>query len=256
MKLSMIVPSIRSENLKSLNDSVRKSFSGDYELIVVSPYRKLPDLDCTWIESQSSPTVCQQLGLLEATGDYVCFGWDDGVYLPGAIDKMVKQLYVHSHGVDILIPDIAVSGKYIEGDIAPAYMTSEKYYVINNHQRAASPYITNDFMLFNTGLVSRETLLDIGGFDCRFETTGISAVDLAIRMQLFGVKVVLSEDVVLKCTWLPGDEGDHGPINQAFDDDFALLHKKYRQPIFHKRIVIPLDNWKQQPLKWERRFGT
>lgn len=246
MKLSVIVPSIRSCNLVTFNESIKSSFSGDYELIVISPYKKLPELDCIWIESHANPTVCQQLGLLFSSGDYVCFGWDDGLYLPGAIDKMFLQME----------PKTAVSGKYIEGDIAPAYMSSKKYYIINTHDRASSPYITNDFLIFNTGIVLKEDLLFIGGFDCRFETTGLSAVDMAIRLQLSGVKVVLSEDVVLKCTWLPGDEGDHGPINQASEDDFALLHKKYRQPIFHKRIIVPLDNWKDQPARWERRFES
>lgn len=245
MKLSVIVPSIRSEMLQGLYDSIHSSFSGEWEFIVISPYtNKILGKNMKCIYSSAHPTVCQQLGLIEAKGDYVCFGWDDGVYFPGAIDNMFAQLE----------PNSAVSGKYIEGDIAPEYMRSHKYYIINTHTSASSPYIDNTFLLLNTGLVPREKLLEIGGFDCRFESTGISAVDMAIRLQLYGVKVILSEDVVLKCTWLPGDEGDHGPINEAVEDDFGLLHKKYRQPIFHKRIVIPLDNYKQQPQIWERRF--
>lgn len=248
--LSIIVPSIRSEKLPGLYESIKNSFSGDFELIIISPNPKInkfvDNQQIYWIESWANPTVCQQLGLLSSFGEYVCFGWDDGLYEPSAIDKMMSQV---SEGV-------AVSGRYIEGDIAPAYMTSDKYYVINTHDRASSPYITNDFLLLNTGIIKKKDLLAIGGFDCRFETTGLSAVDMAIRLQLFGVKIILSEGVVLKCTWLPGDEGDHGPINEASDDDFSLLHKKYRQPIFHKRIIINAENYKLQPSVWKRRFKS
>lgn len=245
MRLSVIVPSIRSENLVAFDESIKQSYSGEYELIIVSPYRKLPELDCIWIESRAHPTVCQQLGLIQAKGDYVCFGWDDGWFLPGMIDKMFTQLE----------PNSAISGKYIEGYMAPTYMASTDYYRVNTHDRAASPYLSNDIMLVNTGLVPRGTLLEIGGFDCRFESTGISAVDMAIRLQLHGVKVILSDDVVLKCSWLEGDAGDHGPIHAAVESDFNLLHKKYRQPIFSKRIIIDINNYKSQPVVWSRRFS-
>lgn len=246
--LSVIVPSIRIENLNKLHKSICESFNGEWEFIVIGPYQPESIENMTWINSQANPTVCQQLGLIEAKGEYVCFAWDDGVYLPGAIDNMFGILGRH-YG-----ENVAVSGKYIEGDIAPEYMKSKKYYIINTHDKASSPYIDNSFMLLNTGLVPRVTLLDIGGFDCRFESTGISAVDMAIRLQLYGTKIILSDDIVLKCTWLPGDAGDHGPVNDAVEDDFSLLHKKYRQPIFHKRIVIDINNWKLQPTVWERRF--
>lgn len=255
--LSIIVPSIRSEKLPGLYESIKNSFSSDFELIIISPNPKIPEFidnqQIYWIESWANPTVCQQMGLLSSFGEYVCFGWDDGLYEAGAIDHMFLQLSCQTNS-DFLPNNIAISGRYIEGDIAPAYMTSDKYYVINTHDRASSPYITNDFLLLNTGIIKKKDLLAIGGFDCRFETTGLSAVDMAIRLQLFGVKVVLSEGVVLKCTWLPGDEGDHGPINEASEDDFSLLHKKYRQPIFHKRIIIDAENYKLQPKVWERRF--
>lgn len=248
MKLSVIVPSIRIENLPKLHESICKSFSGEWEFIVIGPYQPEPIENMTWIYSKANPTVCQQLGLIEAKGEYVCFAWDDGLFEPNAIDNMFGLLG-RNYG-----ENVAISGKYIEGDIAPAYMSDKKYYIINTHDKASSPYIDNSFLLLNTGLISRQILLDIGGFDCRFESTGISAVDMAIRLQLYGVKVILSDDVVLKCTWLPGDEGDHAPINSAVEDDFSLLHKKYRQPIFHKRIIIDINNWKEQPEIWLRRF--
>lgn len=248
MKLSMIVPSIRSENLVAFEKSVFESFPGEYELIIISPYKCIPGfLGCPyikWIESHASPTVCQQIGLIAAQGQYVCFGWDDGLYEPFAIDRMFEQLE----------PNTAISGRYIEGDLAPDYMRSEKYYKIITHDKAHSPYLDKDYLLLNTGLIPRETLLAIGGFDCRFESTGISALDMAIRLQLHGVRIILSNNIVLKCSWLPGDAGDHGPVDEAVNSDFSLLHKKYRQPVFHKRIIIDIDNYKQQPLIWERRF--
>lgn len=245
MKLSLIVPSIRTQNLPKLHESINKSYSGKWEFIVIGPY--VPEFipkNMIFIQSKANPTVCQQLGLLQANGDYVCFGWDDGWFMPDAIDKMFEQLE----------PNTAISGKYIEGDIAPEYMKSKKYYIINTHTSASSPYLDDTFMLLNTGIIPRNKLLDIGGFDCRFQTTAISAVDMAIRIQLFGTKIILSEDIILKCSWLPGEEGDHKPINDSMEDDFSLLHKKYRQPIFHKRIIIPIDNWKNEPQIWEKRF--
>ncbi len=253
VKLSIIIPSIRSEKLLALYDSIEKSCSYTFEIIIISPYRILPifvnNPEIKWIESRANPTICQQLGLIAATGDYVLFAWDDGLFEPLSIDKMFGLLGRH-YG-----ENVAISGKYIEGDTAPDYMNSNDYYMIKTHTKAASSLLPDDFMLVNTGLISRETLLSLGGFDCRFESTAISAVDMAIRLQLHGVKVILSDDIVLKCSWLEGDAGDHAPVNAAVENDFNLLHKKYRQPIFSKRIIIPLDNYKQQPKVWDRRFS-
>src|SRR5689334_18397228 len=121
MKLSMIIPSIRIENLQRLHSSIEKSFTDEWEFIVIGPYRpEFTSENMIWKFSESNPTVCQQIGLIEATGDYVCFAWDDGLFEPNTIDKMFLQLE----------PNTAISGKYIEGDIAPGYMESKKYYII------------------------------------------------------------------------------------------------------------------------------
>ena len=245
--LSVIVPGIRVLNWQKLYTSIKKAYSGEWEIIFIGPYAPIDKMgdNVKYIHSLRHPNACQQIGLIESTGDYIMPSWDDGTYRGGSIDKAFS----------LLQPNSAVAGKYTEGDIAPAYMADKKYWFINTHSQAYSPYVPDDFIIFNTGIVSREKLIELGGFDCRYEATALGFIDLSIRMQLSGVKVILMEEVMMDCSWLPGTEGDHGPIHEAMEEhDFSLLHKMYRQPVFHKRMKIDINNWKEQPEIWERRF--
>ena len=247
MQLSIVVPAIRKELWEKFYNSLTESFHGKWELILIGPYEPSFRKDnMRWIEDWGNPTRCQQIGILEAKGEWICFGWDDAIFQNNALDEYYSKLSDYK---------TAISGKYMEGTQSGGYMLSEDYYKIKTHEQVQSPYVPQDFVIFNTGIVSTQLLKETGGMDCRFETTGLACLDLSIRLQLYGAKIIIGEGLLLTCTWLPGNEGDHEPVNKAFFQvDMPYYNRKYKTPEFKNETIIPLDNWKQSPERWERRF--
>lgn len=221
MQLSVIVPAIRKDNWRKLYDSIGKSFSGTWELILIGPYA--PDFEesnLSWIEDWGCPSRCCQIGLVHSAADWISFGWDDGWFHEGAMDEAWKLLELENY-------QRAVIGKYVEGNVdqlllqtggAPSPMTQEHYYYVMTHLAAASHHIPKDFKIFMTGIVSKQMLLEVGGFDCSLETMGMSLLDMSIRMQLRGCKMVVQPSVLITCGWDIGDSGDHAPVNRAFNE--------------------------------------
>lgn len=247
MKLSIIIPCFRKELWEKLYNSLAESCSAEWELILVGPYQ--PDFvkyNMTWIEDWGHATRCQQRGLLAAKGEWLCFGWDDGIYYPGALDNALSMVKDYK--------DVVV-GKFIEGEENRIYMSGDEYYYIKHHEAARSPYLKDEFMIYSTGIISKQLMLEVGGFDCRFETMALSVLDLSIRIQLLGCNMILKREPIMECTWQPGDTGDHGPVNTAMRYDTKLYRKIYKGPVFDGHIKVELDNWMQQPEKWDRRFS-
>ena len=255
MKLSVILPSIRTARLLAWFESFEGSYSGAWELIVVSPFQLPTALEgrAKWIQDWGHPVRCQQLGLLAATGDYVHRGVDDSLYRPGTMDAAVAKLTDDYKTV--------VSAKYTETNASVdrthkdfQNMNDPKYYDIGYHLQASIFYMPAHYRLLNFGIVSRKLLLEVGGWDCAFESVAIAELDLAIRLQRAGGNIILSDDIVLECDWLPGLEGDHGPMHEAFAPDMEKYKVIYNDPACEKRMSVPLDNWTQAAPIWSRRF--
>ena len=256
MDLSVIVPGFRVKEWQNMYQSIKQSFSGQWEMIIVGPYS--PDFsepNLTWIEDWGCPTRCQQIGMLEAKGDWHCYGWDDGVYQNGALDRAWETLKEHNFDYKTI-----VIGKFVEGNAEQLKgympMLTEEYYFIRTHEEARSPYLPDDFKILSTGLISAKLIKEVGGFDCQFETMALSVLDLSIRLQLYGCKMIVQEGVMLICSWQPGNTGDHEPVNKAFyNADMPRYQKKYRSPDFNPDIIISKNNWQEVPRKWNRRFA-
>lgn len=55
---------------------------------------------------------------------------------------------------------------------------------------------------------------------------------------------------------MPSFSGDHGPIHFAqTEHDEDLFKKIWDDPENEERIVIDIDDWKNCPALWERRFN-
>lgn len=252
MKLSVLVPSIRTENLKRLYDSVGSAFSGTFEFIVISPYDLPSELNqdnVKLIKSWRSPIACQQQGLMQSQGEYITWAADDGVYLPGSLDESFKIL----DGEDY---KTVVMGKYLEGD-TPVNMESNWYYTLCNHDSMKSlPGIPEDSLMLNCGLVSKQLLFELGGWDCfRFQVCPMAYNDFAIRAQKFGAKFIIQSMLMFKCSHEPGMMGTHGPIHVAqTNHDEPVFRGLYG--IIYDRNVIDINNWENTPEKWGIRFGV
>lgn len=253
MKLSMILPGIRAGNWLRFYESIEKSTKESFELIIISPY----DLPYTmrnkknvkYIKDFGSPVRCQQLGLLQCEGEWVAWGADDGYFLPGALDIAFNNL----EGKD---SKTVLIGKYHEGNASPD-MNTIHYYYIYTHDSSRCPFIPKDCLMLMVGLVSREEIMKIGGFDCSFEALPMAFNDISIRLYNDKCSFIFQSEVMLKCGHMPGLEGDHAPIHNAqvyYDTPrFKMIYSFEKS---QERIIIPLDNWKKSPEVWERRFGN
>lgn len=251
MKLTVICPGIRTKNWRKLYDSIGKAFSGKWEIIFVGPYPLPEDMlgfdNVHFIEDWGSPIRCQQRGLIAAHGSHITWAADDGYFLPGSLDIAFSKLE----------PNALVMGKYYEGNNdGDMPMQEDKYYILSNHDATKVKWIPSHYYMLNVGVVPREMLLEIGGWDCQFEVCPMSYNDLAIRLQRNGVKFIVQNEMMFKCSHMPGHEGDHGPIHdgQIYHDQ-PLFKRIYWDTSCANRIKIDLFNWKNAPVRWERRFG-
>ncbi len=267
--LSILMPGIRPERWPAFYEAVTKSFSGTFELIIVGPHPDGPDdtlnrfsfspLDKPWtfIADWGSPIRAQQIALLAARGNYLAWASDDGIYQPGMLDRGFELLAAHGHA-----PDVAVTSRYLEGELNPDdpgnydRMMAEDYWRMGHHDLFRGLFIPPEYFLLNVCLVPRAKVLELGGWDCRFETHAISWLDFAVRAQRAGLKVVLQDGIAVKHGHMPGRTGDHAPMHDAqIEHDEPLFREIYGHPDSLRRRVVPLDNWKDAPARWERRFG-
>lgn len=251
-KLSMLLPSIRPGNIKRLYDSIEKSCTRyTWELIIISPYELPYNLkdknNIKWIQSWRSPVASQQLGLIEANGEYVSWAADDGVFLPGTIDIAIDSL---SHQENTV-----VCGTYNEGEPNPT-MKKIEYYYVYNHEGTRCKYMPKDCLMLMVAIVPRSLLIEIGGLDCRFEALPMAFVDWSIRLYNKGVKFIFQEDQMFSCGHMPGITGDHGPIHRAqiFHDE-PMMKLLYSKEESLKRVNIDINNWQKTEEVWKRRFN-
>lgn len=256
MKLSVILPSIRPERLAAWFDSFTKSYESAFELIIVSPFTPSYSLfgNIKWIQDWGSPVRCQQIGLTHATGNLIHRAVDDSLYLPGEMDKAVAMMTDDKKRV--------VAPKYTETNASVDRthkdfqdMNNPAFYFIAYHNLATNPRFRPDWKLLNFGIIHEDMLMEVGGWDCQFESVAIAELDLAVRLQMAGAHIVLTENIAIECDWMPGHEGDHGPMHDAFEPDMEKYRALYAPDAPERTPAVPLDNWRQAPAKWERRFG-
>jgi len=182
-----------------------------------------------------------------AKGEYINWFADDGVFLPNSIDIGLKKLV----GCDY---KTLVMGRYREGNGDTDSMMQDEYYYLHHHSQCRLKGIPKDCLMLNCGLVPRKLLVEVGGWDCQFEVCPYSYNDLAVRLNLYGVKFIMQDECMFKCSHMPGHEGDHGPIHDA-----QTIHD---EPLFQqlwanegRKPVILITNWESTPDKWVRRFN-
>lgn len=254
MKISVIIPSIRYTLLEGVYNSIAKSFTqGEWELIIASPY-PLPEAlqdktNIVYIKDDGTPIRGRQRALIAATGDYICYAADDVTFFENSLDKAYETIKNENYKTIIV-------GKYLEGKIENPFMQSDVYWTLFTHDllKPMIPVDKRHYLLINTGLISRQLMLEIGGFDCGFEACAIACVDLSIRLQNYGAKCILQNDAIFHSTHLPGSQGDHGSIDRA-----QITHDQPRMLAMYtsnfNRTRINVENWRDTPDWWERRWG-
>ena len=257
LEFSVFLAGIRPQNWQALYDSIKACTKREFELIFVGPY-DLPDSlkntpNVKFIQDWGCPSRCYQIGLLACSAPYVLFVADDGVFLNnGAVDNAFKTLESLPKSNKNII-----SLKYYEGVITTdSYIAKPEYWKMGDHKFFRKLGIPRHFFLVMTALVSREYMIEIGGWDCRFDHLGLGAQDLGIRMQKDGANVIMG-DYFIHVTFSPKHEGDHAPIHDShYDHEIPLFRSIYSHPSCSVRIKIDANNWIYSPPVWVRRFGN
>ena len=252
--LSIVLPGIRDYNWTKLYRSIEKACSSSWELLICGPVKDFPtelrDVEnVKLIYDKGSPVRASNIAASLASGKYITWTADDAVYLPDSIDKALALL--GSNTKDVVV------GKYFEGvDGSDKELHGEDYFKIVGSMSTQTPWISEDWYLFNIAFMHREFFDSLGGWDCSFEACPMAHTDMACRAYVESTKVVMLEDPVLDCGHMPGTSGDHAPIHYAqLGHDEPLFRSLYSNDMWIKNSRhLELDFWKIYPSIWERRF--
>jgi len=255
-KLSILVPGIRNYNWVALYDSIDKAMSDSWELILVGPHL-LPQELCDkknvqYIQDFGSPVRCRQIGLNKVKGDWTFHAGDDVLFLPNVFDIVFDKINL------LNINDrTVILAKYTEGKKDNPEMLSDEYWTFQYHDSTrniqnCTPYKA---WIIMTGLIQTKLLKEIGGFDCQFNVCAVALLDLSLRLQNYGIDLIIHDDPFFHADHLPGKTGDHSPVSDSqLYYDMPLLHHLYTNKYAPKRTVISLNNWKYSPQVWLTRF--
>ncbi len=257
LDLSIIVPGIRTEKWAAFCESAFKTTDISVEIIFVGPVGLPPELRSDnrvrFIQDRGSPTRCSQIGVLHSTGRRIMCSCDDAIMVEGAQEKIWERMEDN--------PKTIILGKYTEGTgkgkkgkKSWAFQMSDIYYKVHGSDCTASPHVPKDWSIANFAYVDRSYFVELGGFDCRFESPALPTTDFAIRAQRDGAKFVLDNAKLFQLGFDGTAGGTHGPIFNAFmQHDLPLYRSIYNDPGCVNRTRIDFDNWKNAPEIWPRR---
>ena len=214
VKISVLIPSIRRDLLTGVYQSLASSFHGDWEMVVVGPYplpgELITESRVVWRQDFGNPTRCRQIALLASRGDYICFAADDCNFFPDSLDKAYALTREDDYKTIVL-------GKYSEGSPDNPVTLDPAYYKFAYHQphQALMKRLGKDYYFVNTGLVHNKLMIEVGGFDCRYEACAMACCDISIRLQNNGAKIVVAPDPIFWNPYLPIHAGDHGPVHDG-----------------------------------------
>jgi hypothetical protein len=252
--ISVILPSIRPFLLENVYNSIVGACQHlSFELIVISPYN-LPDsfsaaYNVKLIKDYGQPSRCAQLGLLYAEGKRVTLLSDDCTVLGNAYVGIEEQF----NRIDANEDRKFIGLKYSEGQS----MQDPGYWKAKSHPALQLDGLRDDMPVSSMIYMSKQGLLDIGGWDCSiFECINWGGHDLTARMLNAGYKFELTPQSFCHTAWGPGIDGlynDHRPLWESDQLGAGNLKKLWEKPN-PTRIECPLDNWKQATYIWGRRF--
>lgn len=253
-EISILMPGIRPSNWDAVYESILASTKRTFELIIVSPYpltSKLQELkNVKYAKDFGSPVRCSNIAACLAEGELITWTADDAMFIPGALDKNIDLLREMGDSIENV-----VVAKYFEGQNGTTKpLQPNEYFTLNGSDWTSSPYIPKSWWLFNVAIMHREFFEDMGGWDASYEGTFYSHADMAARTQFMSSVVKMSDFPMLDCDH---GQSDHPPVESAqVTHDKPMFLGKYRSPVWANPTTrIEMNNWKEAPSVWNRRFG-
>lgn len=256
--VSIVFPAIRTPRWDSLYDSVLLSCKKySFELILCGPLpltQKLQSKEnVKYIKDLGCPTRASNIACSLAEGQLITWIADDAVMIEDSLDKNIEMLFEMGDNYKNVITQ-----KYFEGkDGTHKEIFPDSYFLINNSGNY-SPFLNNNWFLFNNPLMYRKFYDELGGLDSTFEACPMAHNDFAVRAQYSGANVKISPYPILDCDHMEDGTGDHMPIficQTNFDQ--PKYQNRYRNPNWILNpMKIPIDNWKDVDSIWQRRFSN
>ena len=203
-----------------------------------------------FIEDYGCPSRALQIGAINAKSDLLCFATDDCIFDSDTMNKAYRTYQNINNYKTVVVC------KYTESDHWSKWMLTPWYYHAWYHADFHHLNIPFHFKLFMNGLMSKKVFMEVGGFDCKYESMAYTYNDLSMRLQFHGCKFIIEKDRLDHCSWQPKDNGDHSPVNKAVvEHDTPLFRGVYHARKFKPIIKINLENWKYSASRWPRRFS-
>lgn len=252
-QISLIVPSIRPSMWQAVYDSFLTTWHGTFEIIFVSPEKgevnQVPRGTIQWYRDYGCPSRALQIGAINAKSDVLSFATDDCIFDSDTMNKAYRTYQKADNYKTVVVC------KYTESDNWSKWMLTQWYYTAWFHGDFRHPNIPIWYRLYMNGLISKRLFVEIGGFDCKYETMAYCYNDFSMRAQFYGSKFIIEKDRLDHCSWQPKESSDHGPVHRAvMEHDTPLFRGIYWAKRFEPEIKIPIDNWKNVAAKWPRRF--
>lgn len=247
--ISIFMPCIRVHLLPGWYESLLSSV-GDYsfEAVICGPFdppkeiAKIPHIK--FIKSYAHPTKCAQIAAKSCAAKYLYHTVDDVVFLPNRI-KEAMDLIKDSDDTTI------IGMRYKEGaNFSGRRIPEHEWTVGGSYSYLPLP---RDWYIYGHFLMNRGFFRLLGGFDCAFEYLNHATHDLEIRAQIYGMNWIRFEEEISSADWVEGTTGDHAPIHYAQTTHDAPLFNEIWGPK-PNRTIINIDNDKNYPDVWERRF--
>jgi hypothetical protein len=252
-KLSIFLPSIRTFYLEKLYESAKMSCKKyDFEFVIAGPF-DLPDSlkkidNIKFIKTYASPTKSAQLAAIECSGELIYHTTDDVLFIENAIDEAIDLYNEKCSKNDV------VSMRYIESLNHEAKNEFPlTYWTVGNS--CPVPTLNRNWNINVHFLMKKDLFIKYGGFDCCFEYLTQAGADLLIRLQKNGSIVLHSEKNVTTADWSGGSKGEeHKPIQIAQEQKDTPLFWSIWTHEYNIRNIIDINDHKNYPEKWERRF--
>ena len=196
--LSIIVPVHNGERTiaRCLAHLLSSELDGPFEVIVVDDgstdgtsaiVREQRDVRLVRTGARAGPARARNLGAAHARGDDVLFVDADMLVKPSTARALLAALRQHPEAC-------AVIGA--QDTVCPWPNLTSQYRNLRhhcNHARSSGRLVPNFWS--GCGLIRREMLRRVGGFDERLTSACVEDVDLGYRLQRLGAQVVLCADI-------------------------------------------------------------
>lgn len=250
IKISIIVAGIRNNNWFNLIQSIGEATQEIFEVIFVGPFNPPEELsnlsNIHYYKDFGSPNRCQQIGVCLASGQFLGWMADDCLFEKNTLQNVINTL---NKGQEKSV----VVTKYTEGN---CIIQSNDYYKMGNAY-PKSEYIPHNWWIFNSAFFYRTYFEKLGGWDCQFEGTCLAHADLAVRTQRDEASVIMLDESICQCGHMPTTNGDHAPMHYAqLINDEPLFQRLYQDKECLNRKYVSMDNWKQSPNIWKKRFSN